>query len=141
MLVPMTRASSNGLTPAGERVGGERRAQVVNPSRPANPGGLDRRRPLAAAEVTQVEQPARGRREQEPGVQARRQSVERGDAGRGQRHLAARARCLGEIDDLPAGHRAAHRKHAVRAVDVAAVERLPLLGAEPGRAANAGRGR
>jgi hypothetical protein len=39
----------------GESVGGERRPQVVDPRRGRDAGRLDRDRPLAAAEVVEVE--------------------------------------------------------------------------------------
>jgi len=56
-------------------------------------------RPLTAAEVVEVEQPAFRRGEQELRVEPRREHVECGRGTAGERHLSAAGVRLAELDD------------------------------------------
>ena len=62
--------------PGGERVADEGRPQVVDPRRGLDARSLDRRSPLAAAEVVEVQQSAGRSREEARGIEPRRERVE-----------------------------------------------------------------
>jgi hypothetical protein len=95
----------------------------------------------APAEVVQVDQPVRGRREQQRRVEPRRQLVERLERPPRQWHLTARAARLAVLYHLAGRDRPPHVQDPLAAVHVATLGRLPLLGAQPVAAANAGSAR
>lgn len=111
---------------SGERVRRERRAQIVDPCRLPDPGGLDRGRPLAPAPVVQVEQTAAHGGEEERRVEPRWDGVKRRERASGQRHLPPRSCGLPELDDLAIGDRRPHAQHSRVTVYVTALERPDL---------------
>jgi hypothetical protein len=117
----------------GERVAGEGGTQIVDAYRPCDARRLDCGCPLPAAPVVELQHAAERGGEHERGVELRWDGVQRGERAARQRHLPPCARGLAELDDLAVADGAQHVDRARPAVDVAPLERLPLLGAESRR--------
>src|SRR3954453_7778066 len=75
----------------------------------------------------EVHQPSPWSREDQRYIQSRRNGIKRRHGATGQR-LPPGAGRLAELNGVPAAHGAEHIQEAFTAIDVAAFERLPLLG-------------
>ncbi len=115
----------------GESLGRERMPQVVGASA-LEAGGIERLVPFAAAPVGELEVAAGRGGEEQRRVEPRRQRLERRERPRAQRHPPARPLRLREWGQHAVGVAALDGDGPPGPVEVAPLERDPLVRPEPG---------